>query len=469
MRYISTRGKAKPLGFDDVILEGLASDKGLYVPEEFPIFSPEKIRSFQNKSYQEIAYEVIAPFIGGSIVEPDLKELIDDVYARFNHPEIAPLTKLDALQDDFYLLELYHGTTLAFKDYAMQLVGALFDKVLGAQNKKVTIVGATSGDTGSAAIEAFRGKDAANVFIIHPKGGVSDVQRHQMTTVQDANIHNIALEGTFDDCQNLLRDLFIDTDFREKTSLSAVNSINWARILGQIVYYFVVGAKLGAPDKPFSVTVPCGNCGNIYAGWIARKMGLPIKQMVIGSNENDILTRFIKSGEMKLGTVAKTISPSIDIQISNNVERLLFDYCDRDAESIDQMMQDLRDKNVQGFKIAEEKLQALRELFQAAAADENATLETIKTVYEKTGELIDTHSAVAIYAALEKRKHFDHPMVVLGTAHPAKFPDAVKRATGVYPQLPDFLSDLMEREEKYDVLPHDLETVKKYILQKIGA
>ncbi len=462
MRYLSTRGTAKPLGFEDVLIEGLARDGGLYVPESWPPLAASKIAGFAGRPYAEVAQEVMTPFAQG--VEPQaLARVIADAYATFRQPEVAPLTSLEALAPGLHLLELWHGPTLAFKDVAMQVLGGLFDHVLAKRGQKVTIIGATSGDTGSAAIEAIRGRDNADIFILHPHGRTSEVQRRQMTTVDAPNVFNVAVEGTFDDCQNLLKAMFNDAAFRDQVNMSGVNSINWARLMPQIVYYLTAAVQLGGPDRPVAFSVPTGNFGDIYAGYAAHKMGLPVERLVIASNQNDILTRVMRTGEHALGPVAQTLAPSMDIQISSNFERLLFDMLGRDGQAVAGLMDDLQ--QTERFEVPADALASASALFGAERVDEAQTLETMRSVHAATGMLMDPHTAIGVAAAQADRaaNPSDAPMVVLGTAHPAKFPDAVERATGVRPPLPDHLADLYDRQEAYDVLPNDLAQVQAYV------
>ncbi|MEQ9682059.1 MAG: threonine synthase [Rhodospirillales bacterium] len=457
-RYISTRGQAPALGFEDVLLAGLARDGGLYVPETWPQFSADDIRAMKDLSYPDLALKVMEPFIGDAIPAADLKALVEDAYATFDAPDVLPLKQTG---DDEYLLELFHGPTLAFKDVAMQVLGRFFDYVLKKRGQRITIVGATSGDTGSAAIEAWRDKDAIDIFMLHPKGRVSPVQEAQMTSVQAANVHNIAIEGTFDDCQDRVKDLFNDGDFRDRFNLSAVNSINWARVMAQIVYYFWAAVKLGAPDKPVAFSVPTGNFGNVFAGYGAMQMGLPISKLVVGSNANDILARFFASGAMEMAGVVPTTSPSMDIQVSSNFERLLFDLVDRDGAACARVLTDFRKTG--RFEVSAAQLARARKVFAGARFDDDATKAVIKQVHEQTGELIDPHSAVGVGAARECRGETDAPMVILATAHPAKFPDAVEDATGLRPALPARLADLLDRPKRCQTLANDLDQLKRTI------
>jgi threonine synthase len=462
--YHSTRGQAPILGFDDVLLSGLARDGGLYLPQSWPRFNDSEIKAMAGLPYAELAARVMLPFLDGTIGEDDFTALVADAYKGFDHKAVAPLTQLS--QND-WLLELFHGPTLAFKDYALQLLGRLFDHVLTRRGERITIVGATSGDTGSAAIEACRDRANIDIIILHPKGRTSEVQRRQMTTVNSSNVHNIALEGSFDDCQDLVKALFNDQPFRDRCKLSAVNSINWARILGQIVYYFAAGIALGAPDRGLAFAVPTGNFGNVYAAVGARHLGLPIRQLVIGSNRNDILTRFFATGRMTSEGVVPTLSPSMDIQISSNFERYLFDLQKGDAGSVAARMGAFRQSG--NFAVDDHLWAEARALFDAAAFDDDETLAVMKRLYEETGHLIDPHSAIGIAAGRARRRDETVPMVALATAHAAKFPDAVERATGIRPSLPPHLADLFEREERYDVLPNDERVIKDYVAKIAGV
>lgn len=462
MKYISTRGKAPKLSFDEVLLTGLARDGGLYVPETWPTFSTDEIRAMQDMGYKDIAVKVMTPFVDGVIAPDELRALIEDAYSVFDDDNVVPLKKL---ADEEYLLELFHGPTLAFKDVALQMLGRLFDHVLTKQGKTLTIAGATSGDTGSAAIEACRDRDTIEIFIMHPEGMVTEVQRRQMTTILSSNVHNIALQGNFDDCQNTVKALFNDHDFRDTVKLSAVNSINWARIMAQIVYYFWAGTRLGAPDRGAIYSVPTGNFGNIFAGYAAKQMGLPIEEFVIGSNANDILIRFIESGKMASQAIIPTISPSMDIQISSNFERLLFELTGRDAERVNAMMDTFAETGE--YDVDQALLDKMLKLFDGERFDDAATKKVMKQVFDESGELIDTHTAIAVGAGRHKRRVQGVPLVFLATAHPAKFPDAVKAATGQHPDLPPHLADLLAREERAQVLENSVDTVRGYILDTL--
>jgi threonine synthase len=449
VKYVSTRGAAPVLGFGDVLLTGLASDGGLYVPEEWPHLTSEVWSEV--RPYDAVAIDVMWPYVEGSIERDDFEAMVAAAYATFEHPDVCPVIELG----DLHLLELFWGPTLAFKDVALQLVGRLFDHELEARSQRATIVVATSGDTGSAAIEACVGRDALDIVVLHPAGRVSEVQRRQMTTVDAPNVHNVAVEGTFDDCQDLVKALFADVEFRDRVRLSAMNSINWARVMAQVVYYVTTVARLGR----CSFAVPTGNFGNIFSGWIAERMGVPIDQLVIGSNSNDILTRWVTDGSLIAQPVVPTYSPSMDIQVSSNHERLLFELGGRDGARTAELLDRFR-----GLGAVEAPH---NERFQAAALDDAATLAVIREVHETTGMLVDPHTAVGIGAARTCRAG-DAPMVALATAHPAKFPDAVEQATGVRPDVPVRLAQVLERPERFETLPVDVGAIRAYVLASIG-
>ncbi|MGA0394032.1 MAG: threonine synthase [Rhodospirillales bacterium] len=465
MKYVSTRGQAPVLSFEDVLLAGLARDGGLYVPEYWPQMTHDDIRALAGLPYHEVAFRVMWPFIGRCLSEDDFGELLGESYRGFDHTAVAPLIQLGP---NTWLLELFHGPTLSFKDYALQMVGRLFDVVLKrrGENNKITIVGATSGDTGSAAIEACRDRDAIEVFMLHPKDRVSDVQRRQMTTVLSPNVHNIAIEGTFDDCQELVKQLFNDIEFRDQANLSAVNSINWARIMAQISYYFYVAVSIGAPERHMTFAVPTGNFGNIFAGYAAREMGLPVDKLVIGSNQNDILTRYIQTGEMKIETVHTTLSPSMDIQISSNFERLLFEYYDRDGAAVADVMEQF--KKTGSVNFGQDRWKRMTSLFAAHAIDDEQTKAVIRSTFKNTGELLDPHTAVGLAAGIANHEHSTSALVSIATAHAAKFPAAVEDATGVIPALPESLAGLHEREERYTVMPNNVDTLREHMKDQIA-
>ncbi|MGH1426269.1 MAG: threonine synthase [Pseudooceanicola sp.] len=459
MKYISTRGEAPALSFEEAMLTGLARDGGLYVPETIPAFSADDIAALGGLSYGETAFRVMRPFIGSAFEDAEFRAIIARAYESFDHVARAPLVQLDT---NHFLLELFHGPTLAFKDFAMQLIGQLFQASLARSGKRVTIVGATSGDTGAAAIEAFAGLDNVDVFILYPHGRVSEVQRRQMTTPDAANVHAIAVDGHFDDCQARLKDMFNDHAFRDEVGLAGVNSINWARVLAQVVYYFTSAVSLGAPHRKVSFTVPTGNFGDIFAGYIAKQMGLPIDRLVIATNQNDILHRCLTTGEYRTDKVIPSISPSMDIQVSSNFERLLFDVYGRDGNAVSQLMDELQGG---GFKVSQGPLEALREGFDSGRASEDETTATIAHMAEVTGEILCPHSAVAVKVADEQRVS-DTPMITLATAHPAKFPDAVAKATGAAPGLPTFMANLYDRPERVTRAKNDLTSLQSLIKER---
>ncbi|HEY1941998.1 MAG TPA: threonine synthase [Roseiarcus sp.] len=465
MRYISTRGEAPALGFSEAMLAGLARDGGLYTPLTAPRSAPEEIRALAGLSYAAAATRVVRPFVGDDIDEPALLALAEDAYSGFRHAATAPLTQLG---DNLFLLELFHGPTLAFKDFAMQWLGRLMNRALKERGARATILGATSGDTGAAAIDAFGGQSQTDVFILFPHGRVSDVQRRQMTTVDKPNVHALAIEGTFDDCQAIVKGLFNNLPFRDEMKLSGVNSINWARILAQIVYYFTSAVTLGAPDRPVSFTVPTGNFGDVLAGYYAKRMGLPIDRLTIATNENDILARALASGVYKTLGVKATQSPSMDIQISSNFERLLFEAYDRDAVAVRALMGGLAQSGE--FTIAPVPLAAIRREFDAFRVDEETCAAEIRRVYRESGVVIDPHSAVAVNAARRALERDPAtPSIALATAHPAKFPDAVARAIGKRPELPPHLSDIETRKERFSVLPNDAAAVARFVRERARA
>lgn len=459
MLHVSTRGEAPALSFSDALLTGLARDGGLYLPQSWPTLSAADIAGFAGKPYTAVAERVLGALSDGDIESGALSGMIREAYAGFRHPAVCPLTQIG---DNLFVLELFHGPTLAFKDVAMQLLGRLMDHVLGQRGQRATIVGATSGDTGGAAIDAFKGLKSVDVFILYPQGRVSDVQRRQMTTVEADNVHAIAVEGTFDDCQNLVKAMFNHHAFRDEIGLSGVNSINWARIAAQVVYYFTAAVSLGAPGRKVSFTVPTGNFGDILAGWVAKQMGLPIERLGIATNSNDILARTLETGAYEMRGVQATTSPSMDIQISSNFERLLFEAYGRDGAAVRRLMQSLQQSG--HFEIAGEALQRIRGEFDAASQSEDEIASEIRKSWTEAGYLLDPHTAIGVGAARQALKRDPAtPMVVLGTAHPAKFPAAVKTASGVEPVLPAHLADLMERKERVTLLPNDLGTIEAFV------
>lgn len=461
MKYISTRGGAPELTFEQAMLTGLARDGGLYVPAEVPVMASADIAALAGQPYEEVAFRVMRPFLGDTFTDDEFREIIAKAYDGFGHAARAPLVQLGA---GHFLLELFHGPTLAFKDFAMQLIGQLFEASLSRSGDRVTIVGATSGDTGSAAIEAFKGLDAVDVFILFPHGRVSDVQRRQMTTPSEANVHALSLTGHFDDCQARVKDMFNDHAFRDEVRLAGVNSINWARVLAQVVYYFTSAVALGAPHRKVSFTVPTGNFGDIFAGYIARKMGLPIDKLVVATNQNDILHRCLTTGKYIPDGVIPSISPSMDIQVSSNFERVLFDAYGRDGGAVAQIMDELKNG---GFTVSQGALQHLQDLFLSGRASEDETSATISHLRATTGEILCPHSAVGAKVAGE---HLDPavPMITLATAHPAKFPDAVEAATGVRPGLPPRMADLFDRDERVTRVENDLAEIEQLIRENIA-
>ena len=459
MRYVSTRGEAPPLGFVETTLAGLARDGGLYVPETWPRLEAGTIEGFAGRPYAEVAVDVIRPFVGDAIAEHDLARMMREAYGNFRHPAVAPLLQFGV--NDF-VLELFHGPTLAFKDIAMQLLGRLMDHMLTARGERTTVVVATSGDTGGAAVEAFRGRERADLFVLFPQGRISEVQRRMMTTVDDDNVHVLAIEGTFDDCQAIVKGLFNHHGFRDQVRLSGVNSINWARIVAQVVYYFTSAVALGSPHRKVAFTVPTGNFGDVYAGYVAMRMGLPIDRLVIATNVNDILARTVATGTYDLRDVVPTASPSMDIQVASNFERLLFDAYGRDGQAVRALMGSLAQSR--RFALSARALSSIRTAFSADRADEEETAATMRTVLRETGHLIDPHTAVGVAVAEKETRDPSLPMIVLGTAHAAKFPDAVEAACGVRPHLPEWLADLDQRPERVTVLPVDQGGVERHIL-----
>jgi threonine synthase len=463
VKYVSTRGTAPALGFCDVLLAGLAGDGGLYVPEAWPQLQPAEIAALAGQPYAEAAFRVIRPFVGGEIADRDLAAMCHEAYATFRHPAVVPLRQLGPAE---WVLELFHGPTLAFKDVAMQLLARLMDHVLRQRRARATIVGATSGDTGGAAVEAFRDRGNVDVFILFPEGRVSPFQQRQMTTTGAANVHALAIKGTFDDCQAIVKGLFGNRDFRERVSLSGINSINWARIVAQVVYYFTSAVALGAPHRPVSFTVPTGNFGDIFAGYAARRMGLPIGRLVIATNVNDILARTLSSGRYEVRGVTATTSPSMDIQVSSNFERLLFEAHGRDAGAVATMMGDLAARGA--FTISANALGSIRADFAAGRSDEAETAATIRETFRATGFLADPHTAVGLTVA-RRFAEPTIPMITLSTAHPAKFADAVTRAAGTQPLAPAGFDDMLKRKEAFNVLPNDRAAVETFILSRARA
>ena len=462
MDYISTRGQDGPLGYEEALLSGLARDGGLYLPVTYPAFTHDEIAAMAGMSYAEIAGRIMARFTDGEIDEAEMTAMAADAYAGFTDPEVAPLKPLSG---DIHVLELFHGPTIAFKDYAMQFLSRAFDRALRSAGRQAVILGATSGDTGSAALEAFQGRDAVDIFILFPDGRVSPVQQRQMTSVDAPGAHAVAVGGDFDDCQAIVKSLFNDHAFRDKVNLSAVNSINWARLMPQIVYYFTAALALGAPDRSVAFSVPTGNFGNVFAGYVASRMGLPIERLIVASNRNDILTRFFEQGAMQRETVTPSLSPSMDIQVSSNFERLLFELLDRDGVRVAKIMKDFAETG--RFELPAVAMQAARGLFSAYRLDDEGTVAEIAA---STGEgmTLDPHSAVGVSAA--RRAIADGtvaagvPVVALACAHPAKFQDAVTKATGTEPPLPPHLADLMQRPEKIQTVAANPDAVREMVL-----
>jgi threonine synthase len=456
LRYLSTRGKAEALPFEGALLAGLARDGGLYVPETWPRLSSAEIGALAGLDYEETAYRIMRPYLEGDPSLADLEAVLDEAYSGFYHPAVAPLRQIGPQS---WLLELFHGPTLAFKDLAMQVVARLMNRALLRCGARATVVGATSGDTGAAAIEAFRGLDMIDIFILHPKGRVTDVQRRQMTSAHEPNVHNIAVEGTFDDCQGIVKALFNDAALRDALSLTGVNSINFARILAQTVYYFASAVALGSPHRAVSFAVPTGNFGDIFAGYAARKMGLPVTRLVIATNLNDSLARALSTGIYEPRGVIATSSPSMDIQLASNFERLLFELVGRDGASVRARMDELRVNGA--FHLEEGELAEMRALFAAHSIGEHETEMTIRGLFAETGAMIDPHTAVGLAAAREER--VDTPMIVLSTAHPAKFPQAIERALGRLPEQPERLKAKLGHEERLTVLPNNYASIANFI------
>lgn len=465
MKYISTRGAAPALNFEEVLLTGLAEDGGLYVPESLPRFSADDIAAMAGLSYPDLAQRIIDPFVGDCIPAPDLEEIIQDCYRDFRHEAVAPLVQL---AENEWVLELFHGPTLAFKDFALQLLGRLLDYILERQHRKVVVMGATSGDTGSAAIEGCRRCSNIDIFILHPHERVSEVQRRQMTTVSGDNIHNIALQGNFDDCQAMVKESFADKSFLpEDRSLVAVNSINWARIMAQIVYYFYAALALGAPGRKISFSVPTGNFGDIFAGYLARQMGLPIDQLIIATNRNDVLHRIMTTQTYARTELHHTLSPSMDITVSSNFERLLFDLYDRDGAAVAELLERFQQQDIQ---LSDTAIERAREIFDSQCVNDEETCTLIAQVYENSEYLLDPHSTIGVKAARDCRRDPATPIVTLATAHPAKFPEAIaKSGLEIEASLPHHMADLFERTERYEVLPRELAKVQAFMAGNLQA
>lgn len=461
MRYVSTRGSAPALDFEGATLAGLASDGGLYVPEVWPEFSTAEIAAMRGMSYVDTAVTVMRPFVAGCLDDATLKRLCEAAYGRFSHDAVTPLVQLDHQN---WLMELFHGPTLAFKDVALQLLGQLFETFLSKRDAHLTIIGATSGDTGSAAIDGVAGRAKIDIFMLHPVGRVSDVQRRQMTTVLAPNVHNIAIEGSFDDAQAIVKALFNDRDFNGRFTLSAVNSINWARLMAQVVYYFYTAVRLGAPDRPVAFSVPTGNFGDVFAGYVASRMGLPVAKLIVATNVNDILHRALTTGDYSCGDVTPTATPSMDIQVSSNFERLLFDLAGRDGKGLAKMMADF--EATRAMTIPADMLAGAKDLFTSARIDADGMSNVMRWAHERADEVIDPHTAIGLAAARNADLPADVPVVTLATAHPAKFRDAVERATGVRPHMPARLGNLFDREERYDTLPATKEAIAAYVAER---
>ena len=448
--YTSTRGGSAELPFSDVLLAGLAPDGGLYVPAQWPGRHIADV----SLPYARFAADVMWPFVEGSIERDKFEDICERSYSTFDADEVIPVVEM---ADGIEVIELFHGPTLAFKDVAMQLLGRLFDHELSRRGSRVTIVGATSGDTGSAAIEAFRDRENVDIVILHPHGRTSDVQRRQMTTIDASNVFNVAVKGTFDDCQDLVKAMFADVAFRDRVGLAAVNSINWARVMAQVVYYH--WATVRAAELPVSITVPTGNFGNVFAGRVAKRLGAPIGEFVVASNRNAILTQFFQTGSMTIGDVEPSLSPSMDIQVSSNLERLLYEILGNDGQALRTLMQEFRDER--HMTLPAELIPRMQEAWVAESLDDPQTIEVMREVFEESGMMLDPHTAVGVGAA-RRRPDAMHRMV-MATAHPAKFPDAVELATGVRPALPDHLADLFDRDERYEVLDNDLRVIQGYV------
>ncbi|WAT17825.1 threonine synthase [Aurantiacibacter sp. MUD11] len=460
MKYISTRGSAQALDFEGVTLAGLASDGGLYVPESWPRFTEAEIADMAGLSYVELAVRVMSPFVAGSLTEDELRDLCTRAYGRFSHVAVTPLVQLD---QQHQLLELFHGPTLAFKDVALQLLGRLFEHFLQKRDDHLTIVGATSGDTGSAAIDAVAGRERVDIFMLHPRGRVSDVQRRQMTTVRAPNVHNLAIEGSFDDAQAMVKRMFVDQAMTGKYRITAVNSINWARLMAQVVYYFASALQLGAPHRKVAFSVPTGNFGDVFAGYVAAQMGLPVERLIVATNVNDILHRALSTGDYSAGTVTPTAAPSMDIQVSSNFERLLFDLGGRDGAAMAEQMRGF--EATKAMQLTNAQREGAAALFSSARVDAEAMARAMSWTYENCGEVLDPHTAIGLHAAREAGVDAAIPVVTLATAHPAKFSDAVERATGVRPALPSRIGDLFERSESFAELPGEYDAVAAYVSQ----
>lgn len=463
MRYVSTRGNAPVLGFRDATLSGLASDGGLYLPEVWPTIDTDAIRAMATQSYVDVAVTVMSPFVGDALTAEELRDLCEQAYSRFSHAAVTPLVQLDHRH---FLLELFHGPTLAFKDVALQLLGLFFERFIAPGEAPLTIVGATSGDTGSAAIDAVAGREGIDIFMLHPSGRVSDVQRRQMTTVREANVHNIAISGDFDTAQALVKAMFNDSEFSGRFRLSAVNSINWARLMAQVVYYFYAASRLGAPDRAVAFSVPTGNFGDVFAGHVAARMGLPVAKLIVATNVNDILHRALSRGDYSSAQVTPTAAPSMDIQVSSNFERLLFDVGGRDGAALAEQMRGF--ETTRAMQLTNEQAQGAAASFASDSVDPDAMAQAMRWAQDATGQLLDPHTAIGL-AAARRADVGDVPIVTLATAHPAKFPDAVERTTGQRPALPVRMGDLFDREELFTELPGTFDAVTAYIAERATA
>lgn len=461
MEYVSTRGSAPALDFEGATLAGLAGDGGLYVPREWPRFTIDEIAAMRGLPYPELAARVMQPFVGDSLAPERLLELCQQAYGRFAHVAVTPLTQLD---ERMWLLELFHGPTLAFKDVALQLLGLLFEEFLVRRDQRLTIVGATSGDTGSAAIDAVAGRERIDIFMLHPKGRVSEVQRRQMTTVKAPNVYNLAIDGSFDDAQAMVKRMFGDTEMTGRFRISAVNSINWARLMAQVVYYFAAALQLGGPQRKVAFSVPTGNFGDVFAGHVAARMGLPIERLIVATNVNDILHRALSAGDYSAGKVTPTAAPSMDIQVSSNFERLLFDVGGRDGVALAEQMRGFEASKA--MRLTNAQTEGAAALFTSARADADQMARAMRWAWEQCdGEVIDPHTAIGLHAAREADLPADVPVVTMATAHPAKFPDAVERATGLRPQLPARVGGLFERDERYVELPGSYDAIAAYVAE----
>lgn len=461
MRYISTRGQAPSLDFEGVLMTGLARDGGLYVPEQWPTFKPAEIERLAGQTYVQAATTIMQPFVGDCLGQAEFSQLIQKAYGTFVHPAVAPLVQLGP---NLWLLELFHGPTLAFKDLAMQLLGLLMDRSLQRSGQRATILAATSGDTGAAAVEAFKNREAIDLFVLFPDGRISPAQRRQMTTSHAPNVHPIAVKGTFDDCQALVKTLFGDEAFRDAVQLSAVNSINWARIMAQMVYYFTAAAALGAPHRTMRFTVPTGNFGDIFAGYAAMRCGLAVKRLTVATNANDILARALATGRYEPRAVVPTASPSMDIQVSSNFERLIFEACGRDSGRVRALMAEFAAKGA--FTLAASELASINSVFSAHRVDEAETARTIARIYRDTGTMADPHTAVGLAAAAKEEDDPSSPMIVLATAHPAKFPAAMEKAVARLPEVPERLQKALSGEEQYAALDGKAEAVRRFIVER---